>query len=144
MSKYENAKEPKLSAKWFVNFGCSNHMTNNKSLFSSYVPEIHCPAELGNSDISKVLGTGTIYLDILPNDKRTKCQPYNVLYVPELGYKLLSAPTFDNSGLDTSFHSSRCWIQKDGALLATGTTKGNLYQLDVPTSRNDSEHGTTG
>ena len=107
-------------------------MNYNKSLFSSYIPRIHGPVELGNNNTSKVLGTSTIDLDIFANGKRTKCQLNKVLYVPELGHQLLSVPTFNKSGLTTSFHSSRCWIQKYGALLATGTMKRNLNQLDVP------------
>ena len=83
-------------------------MTYNRSLFSSYVPGTHGPCELGNSKNSKVLGIGTIFFDILANGKRAKCQLNNVLYVPELGYQLPSAPKFDESGLNTSFHSSRC------------------------------------
>ena len=108
-----------------------------KSLFSSYIPGIHGLVELGNNNTSEVLGTRTIYLEILANAKRTKCQLYNVLYIPELGYQLLSVTKFDKSGLNTSFHSSRCRIKKKGALLATGNMKGNMYQLDVPTPPND-------
>ena len=95
-------------------------MTYNKSLFSSYIPEIHGPVELGNSNISKVLGAGTICLDILANDKRTKFQPYNVLYLPELGYQLLSVPKFDSSGLDTSFQSSDVGYRKMERFLLLG------------------------
>ena len=36
MAKYENSSEPKNSDKWFVDSGCSNHMTFNKSSFLSY------------------------------------------------------------------------------------------------------------
>ena len=55
----------------------------------------------------------------------------NVLHVPELGYQLLSVPTFDKSGLTTSFHSKRCWISNGPKLLATATMIGNLYKLDL-------------
>lgn len=132
MAKYEEANEPRLSDKWFIDSGCSNHMTYNKSLFSSYTTGHHGPVELGNSNTSKVLGKGIIELAILVDGKQSKCRLNNVLFVPELGYQLLSVPIFDKSGLNTSFHSSRCWIQKENTLLATGTMKGNLYQLDVP------------
>ena len=35
MAKYKNSNEPINSGKWFVDSGCSNHMTYNKTLFSS-------------------------------------------------------------------------------------------------------------
>ncbi len=131
MAKYDNAHEPKHSDKWFVDSGCSNRMTYNKSLFSSYSPGHHSSVELGNSKTTTVSGKGTIDINIFVNEKQVKCRLENVLHVPELGYQLLSVPTFDKSGLNTSFQSRRCWIQKDGALLATATMRGNLYELDT-------------
>ncbi len=131
MAKYENAHEPKHSDKWFVDSGCSNHMTYNKSLFSSYSPAHHSSVELGNNKTTTVSGKGTIDINIFVNGKQVKCKLDNVLHVPELGYQLLSVPTFDKSGLNTSFHSRRCWIQKDNTLLATATMRGNLYELDT-------------
>ena len=82
MAKYENPNEPKH---WFVDSGCSNHMTYNKSLFSLNISRTHGPVELGNNNPAKVLGTGSIYLDILANGKRVNCRINNVLYVTELG-----------------------------------------------------------
>ncbi len=74
---------------------------------------------------------GTVQIRILANGKQVKCVLNNVLHVPDLGYKLLSVPTFDKSGLNTSFHSGRCCIAKGSVLLATATMTKNLYQLDV-------------
>lgn len=131
MAKYEEANEPKNSDKWFVDSGCSNHMTYNKSLFSSYATGHYSSVELGNSKTTIVAGKGTIDINIFVDGKQVKCRLNNVLHVPELGYQLLSVPTFDKSGLNTSFHSRRCWIQRDNTLLATATLKSNLYELDT-------------
>ena len=65
------------------------------------------------------------------NGKKTKYELQNVLHVPDLGYQLLSVPTFDKSGLNTSFFKRKCWIRGDSGLLATATMRGNLYELDV-------------
>ena len=134
MAKYENANEPKNSGKWFVDSGCSNHMTYNKTLFSSYTPGNHPPVELGASNTTSVSGKGTIEFLILVNGKQVNCRLTNVLHVPKLGYQLLSVPIFDKSGLETAFYSRRCSIRKHNILLATATMKGNLYELDTPTS----------
>ena len=99
MAKYENSSEPRNSDKWFVDSGCSNHMTFNKSMFSSYTTAHTSSVELGNSNTVKVLGTGTVVIPISVNGKRVKCILKNMLHVPELGYQLLSVPTFDKSGL---------------------------------------------
>jgi len=131
MAKYAKSKEPKNSDDWFIDSGCSNHMTFNKSLFSSYSPGHHSSVELGNSNKAEVAGTGSIELELSVNGSNAKCKLKDVLHVPDLGYQLLSVPTFDRSGLTTSFGSGRCRIQKDSSLLATGTMKGSLYRLDT-------------
>ncbi len=132
MAKYENAEEPRLSDKWFVDSGCSNHMTYNKDLFSSYTPGYHSPVALGNNKTASVAGKGTVDIAISLQGKQTKCRLTNVLHVPELGYQLLSVLTFDKSGLATSFYSRLCRIERDSTLLATATMNGNLYELDTP------------
>ena len=131
MAKYENSSEPKRSNKWFVDSGCSNHMTFNKSLFSSYTSGHPSSVELGNSTSAKIVGIGTMVVSILVHGRKVRCILKNVLHVPELGYQLLSVPTFDKQGLTTSFHSGRCWISNKSKLLATATMKGNLYELDL-------------
>ena len=131
MAKYENSSEPRNSDKWFMDSGCSNHMTFNKSMFSSYTTTHTSSVELGNSNTVKVLGIGTAEIPISVNQKRVKCMLKKLLYVPELGYQLLSVPNFDKSGLTTSFHSKRCWISNGPKLLATATMTGNLYKLDI-------------
>ena len=131
MAKYDNAGEPKNSGKWFIDSGCSNHMTYNKRLFSSYTSDHPSAVELGNGNKAEVRGKGTVEIYISVHGKRVKCVLQNVLHVPDLGYQLLSVPTFDKSGLNTAFHSLRCWITKDSNLLATGTMTKSLYELDV-------------
>ena len=135
MAKYENSSEPKKSGNWFIDSGCSNHMTYDKSLFSSYSLGHHLSVQLGNNNTAKVVGSGNITLPIQVRGKELKCKLSNVLHVPELGYQLLSVPAFDKSGLRTSFYSRRCCIEKDTSLLATGTMQGNLYRLDTITQR---------
>ena len=108
MANCENSNEPRNSDKWFVDSGCSNHMTFNKSMFSWYITAQTSSVKLGNSNTVKVLGIGTVEIPISVNGKRVKCMLENVLHVPELGYQLLSVPTVDKSGLTTSFHSKRC------------------------------------
>ena len=108
MAKYENSSEPRNSDKWFLDSGCNNHMTFNKSLFSSYATVHTSSVEFGNSNTVKVLGTGTVVIPISINRKRVKCILRNVPHVPELGFQLLSVPTLDKSGWTTSFHSKRC------------------------------------
>ncbi len=115
MVKCKGANE--ISEKWFVDSGCSNHMTFNKSLFSSYTPRHPLSVELGNSKTLQVVGKSTVGIKILVDGRHVKCILKNVLHGPDLGYQLLSIPTFDKSAINTSFHSGRCWITKGSVLL---------------------------
>ena len=130
-AKYENSSETKNSNKWFVDSGCSNHMTFNKSVFSSHTTANTSSVEIGNNKTVKVLGTGTVEIRISLHGKRVKCMLRNVLHVPERGYQLLSVPTLDKLGLKTSLHSKRYWVSNGPKLLATATMTGNLYHLDI-------------
>ncbi len=134
MANYETSGEQPKFGKWFVDSGCSNHMTFNKSLFSSYSASHPSFVALGNNKTLQVVGRGTLRITIVVKGKQVECILKDVLHVPDLGYQLLSVPTFDKSGLKTSFHSRRCWIAKGHAVVATATMTGNLYQLDVPSS----------
>ena len=100
-------------------------------MFSSYTSGHPAAVELGNNNTATVAGKGTVTINIFVNEKKTKCVLKNVLHVPDLGYQLLSVPTFDKPGLNTSFFKRKRWVRKDSALLATATMRGNLYKLDV-------------
>lgn len=131
MAKYENSNERKHSYNWYIDSGCNNHMTFDKSKFSFYAPDNHTPVEIGNIETVKAVGDGTIDISINVNGKSTKYRLKNFLCVPDLGYQLLSVATFDKAGLQTSFHSRRCLIEKESVLLATGSMKGKLYCLET-------------
>jgi len=78
MAKYENSSENENSGKWFVDSGCSNHMTFDKSLFSSYTSSHPSVVELGNNKTLQVVGRGTVQINIIVNGKCVKCILNNV------------------------------------------------------------------
>ena len=84
------------SKNWFIDSGCSNHMTHDKSLFSSYT-EISKPSsvELGNGNKTPIHGTGTVQVRIQVNETSKLCILTDAHYVPKLGYNLVSVPTLD-------------------------------------------------
>ena len=125
MVKYESSDELPKFRNWFIDSGCSNHMTSDKSMFFSYSPGHHSPVNPGNSKTVVAAGSGTINLSLLVNRQSVKCRLHKVLHVPDLGYQLLSVPTLDKSGFRISFYSQRCWIEKDNQLIGTGSRIGN-------------------
>ncbi len=136
MANYTGYNESKKSRNWCIDSGGSNHMTYDKNLFSSYTSGSDSSVELGNNNVATVIGSGTVDITLLVENKHTKCRLSNVLHVPDLGYQLLSVTTLDKSGHRISFFSGQCQIEKNGKLLATGSMVGNLYRLDSVSNDN--------
>jgi hypothetical protein len=54
-----------------------------------------------------------------------------VLHVPGMSYGLISISAFDKQGHFSLFRAGRAWvISEAGALICSGTLRGNLYHLD--------------
>lgn len=123
---------------WIIDSGCSNHMTHDKNLFSSYsaVEETQF-VELGNNDKARIVGKGTVRIQIKVNGVSRTCVLMEAMHVPELGFNLVSVPALDKKKLSTTFEGQRCFIKSKSTLLATGTMLGNLYLLDVETHSTD-------
>ena len=136
-----HTKSRKLSD-WFIDSGCSNHMTHDKSLFSSFVQvpgSSTDTVQLGNGNQARIAGRGTVNVRIDLNGKTKNCSLMNTLYVPELDYNLLSVPTLDKKNFSTTFEKKRCLIRSERKLFATGSMSGNLYKLDMNDGRNSNK-----
>ncbi|CAL2246109.1 unnamed protein product [Prunus armeniaca] len=86
------AKEGKVRAgKWYLDSGCSNHMTGNKSAFVNFKHTNNSEVRIG--DGGKLVAKGCediLFLSKSGEQKRIS----NVLYVPDLNYNLLSMGNF--------------------------------------------------
>ena len=72
---------------WYLDLGCSNHMTGNLNLFSSLDNSVKTDVTLGNNVQVIVLGKGTV--DILTKQGESKYIP-DVYHVEGLKHNLLS------------------------------------------------------
>ena len=72
---------------WFLDSGCSNHMTENKELFSNLDDSVKSKIKLGNDSILHVMGKGVI--NVLAKTGERMFIP-NVYYVPTLTHNLMS------------------------------------------------------
>jgi hypothetical protein len=71
---------------WFVDSGCSNHMTGDESIFCELDTTATTQITMGNGAVVKSKGKGTIAV----NSKKGKMLIRDVLLVPELAQNLLS------------------------------------------------------
>ncbi len=121
MAKYITHNTPKNKGDWFLDSGCSEHMTYDRDLFSSYVEHEQSNVNLSDRNSVRVVGKGDITLSITVNGEPRQCRLLNVLQVPDLGYQLLSVQTLDRKSFEVTTKSWRCYIRKENTLAATAT-----------------------
>ncbi|KAK3016018.1 hypothetical protein RJ639_007337 [Escallonia herrerae] len=103
---------------WYVDSGCSNHMTGIKENFISMDERFKSKVKLGNGKFVKVEGKGEI-------DVRTKKGSSkfitDVLYVPSLSQNLLSVGQLNQKGYKLNFDENCCMIidKKNDQVIAT-------------------------
>ena len=111
--------------------GCTNHMTGEKSMFSSLQLN-HDAQEIvfGDSSKGEVVGVGKIPIS---NDQSIS----NVLLVDSLSYNLLSVSQLCEIGYNCLFTNEGVQILKreDSSIAFSGHLKGKLYLVDFTTTR---------
>jgi hypothetical protein len=118
----------KLSKKhgWYVDSGCSKHMTGDRDKFLTSIKERDGPVSFGNDHLAKIIGKDT---DRIGN-KNTKAEI--VLLVEDMKHNLLSVSQMCDQGHKATFNSQKCEIRKEGSrkLIAIDVrTSSNIYVL---------------
>eukprot|EP00253_Pinus_taeda_P029829 PITA_29829 len=111
---------------WYINSGCSKHMTGDKEKLHSYnALEKEKNVSFGNYTPAIIKGKGSIFLN-------EKIKAGNVMYVDGLKHNLLSVSQMCDQGNEKVFRSNRCVVcELDiGETMIKGTrTPNNLYIL---------------
>ncbi|KAI3735585.1 hypothetical protein L6452_15091 [Arctium lappa] len=116
---------------WYLDSGCSKHMTGQKALLSNYTEKFSGNVRFGNDQLSPILGYGDIIQDNITIKK--------VSYVEGLGHNLFSIGKFCDKGLEVNFKAKRCSVRsEDGTELLIGKRKTNLYTINLSKVQNDS------
>ena len=97
---------PKNENVWFVDSGCSNHMTANKSILCDIDNSVCTRVKMGNGDLVQAKGRGTLVVET----KKGKRFIREVLLVPELDQNLLSVGQLQENGYPVLFDDDVCTI----------------------------------
>ncbi|KAC9449885.1 hypothetical protein E3N88_45811 [Mikania micrantha] len=126
---------------WFLDSGCSNHMTPKRDIFTCMynTPKHH--VKLGNGKSIQVENKGKIKLEVEAGKYRVLD---DVQFAPELGYNLLSVGQLMKAGYRLSFDEDKCTIthkQTGDIMSVIWRSSNNLFPLDVsrPRSRLNSK-----
>lgn len=115
---------------WILDSGCSFHMTPNKDLFSSYEEYNGGNVTMGNNATCKVIGTGTVAINMFDGIVRTLTK---VRHVPELKKNLISLGTLDTNGCKCIAEGGVMKVVKGALVLMKGAKVGSLYSLQGST-----------
>nr|GEW21448.1 integrase, catalytic region, zinc finger, CCHC-type, peptidase aspartic, catalytic [Tanacetum cinerariifolium] len=103
---------------WYLDFGCSKHMTGDRSQLINYVQKFLGTVKFGNDHVVKIMG----YRDYQIGNVTIS----QVYYVEGLGHNLFSIGQFCDSDLEVAFRQHTCFIPNlEGVdLLTEGQRRG--------------------
>lgn len=97
-----------LNGVWFIDSGCSNHMSGTRSLFKELDESKKSEVRLGNDKAMKDEGKGTVALKTSQGNIKLL---HDVQYVPCLAHNLLSAGRLMTCGYFILFDDNSRSIQ---------------------------------
>eukprot|EP00253_Pinus_taeda_P031358 PITA_31358 len=92
---------------WFLDSGCSNHMTGNLALFSALDQGVKSQVTLGTDRKISVVGKGEVKIFTKKGEKKTIADVY---YVPGMKCNLLSIGQLVHKGYNFFFKNDVCTI----------------------------------
>ncbi|GKD47894.1 retrovirus-related pol polyprotein from transposon TNT 1-94, partial [Tanacetum coccineum] len=109
---------------WYLDSGCSKHMTGDRSRLMNFVKKFIGAVRFGNDHFGAIMGYG----DYVIGDSVIS----RVYYVEGLGHNLFSVGQFCDSDLEVAFRKHSCYVRNtDGVELLKGSRGSNLYTISV-------------
>ncbi|GJW47811.1 retrovirus-related pol polyprotein from transposon TNT 1-94 [Tanacetum coccineum] len=109
---------------WYLDSGCSKHMTGDRSQLTNFVNKFLGTVKFGNDHVAKIMGYGDYQIGNVTISR--------VYYVEGLGHNLFSMGQFCDSNLEVAFCQHTCYIHNlEGVDLLTGSRGDNLYTLSL-------------
>ncbi|GJR64237.1 retrovirus-related pol polyprotein from transposon TNT 1-94, partial [Tanacetum coccineum] len=109
---------------WYLDSGCSKHMTGNRSKLMNFVEKFIGTVRFGNDHFGAIMGYG----DYVIGDSVIS----RVYYVEGLGHNLFSVGQFCDSDLEVAFRKHTCFVRDiNGADILKGSRSTNLYTISI-------------
>ncbi|GJS66276.1 hypothetical protein Tco_0680840 [Tanacetum coccineum] len=109
---------------WYLDSGCSKHMTGDRSRLRNFVKKFIGTVRFGNDHFGAIMGYG----DYVIGDSVIS----RVYYVEGLGHNLFSVGQFCDSDLEVAFRKHSCYVRDtDGVELLKGSRGSNLYTDEI-------------
>ncbi|KAI3727550.1 hypothetical protein L6452_16166 [Arctium lappa] len=117
---------------WYLDSGCSRHMTGNKSLLLNFVKEKGPTVTFGDNSCGSTKGYGTLFNGSITFNK--------VAYVEGLMHNLLSISQLCDLGFYVIFREIDCLItDKQFHTVLSGFRKDNVYVINMSDKSSEKE-----
>lgn len=117
---------------WWLDSGASEHMCFNPEIFKSIqnlTNKKH--VKVGNGNLLKIQGTGTIEILAWNNNSWITTERHNVLFVPDLAINLFSLSKALDKGYRMRSNKLKCeLLNKKDEIAAVSERQGNLYKMN--------------
>ena len=109
---------------WYMDSGCSRHMTGDRSLFLTMTMKEGGTVGFGGNQTGKIIGSGTI--------GNSSISINNVWLVDGIRHNLLSISQFCDNGYDVLFVKNNCTVIKisDQSIVFKGKRRKNVYKIN--------------
>ncbi|GKC03679.1 retrovirus-related pol polyprotein from transposon TNT 1-94 [Tanacetum coccineum] len=109
---------------WYLDSGCSKHMTEDHSQLTNFVHKFLGAVKFGNDQVAKIMGYGDYQIGNVTISR--------VYYVEGLGHNLFLIGQFCDSDVEVAFKKQTCFVcNLDGVDLLSGSRGTNLYSLSI-------------
>ncbi|KAI3771143.1 hypothetical protein L6452_02301 [Arctium lappa] len=117
---------------WYLDSGCSKHMTGQKEMLSNFIEKYCRTVRFGNDQFSPIMGYG----DVQHDNVTIKM----VSYVKGLQHYLFSIGQFCDKGLEVNFKAKTCSVRtEEGEELLVGTRESDLYTINLSNVQTDKQ-----
>ncbi|XP_042391858.1 uncharacterized protein LOC121982918 [Zingiber officinale] len=117
---------------WYVDSGCSNHMSGNKKMFVDIDESFSSEVKIGDGKALKIIGKSAVSIQTKEGkDNIIK----DVLYVPELTQNLLSVGQLLQKNYKVEFNNDHCVIidkQKKLTMARIKMSQNKVFPLNLP------------
>lgn len=136
LMSYVEIKHDEKEEMWFLDSGCSNHMSGNKKWFSDLDESFRHTVKLGNDSRMAVIGKGNVRMRVNGFTQVIS----NVYYIPELKNNLLSIGQLQDKGLSILIQHGKCMIYHPtkGLIMETIMSGNKMFCLVASMMPNES------
>ncbi|PNX74679.1 copia-type polyprotein, partial [Trifolium pratense] len=115
---------------WYLDSGCSNHMTGKKEWLHDFDGSFTESVKLGNDSKMAIMGKGNVKLKIAGKVHVIT----DVYYIPGLSSNLLSVDQLQQKNLTVVFKNDLCQVihNEKGLILTTQISANRMYMIFAP------------